>query len=296
MSLGLGLPSSMAFISDCTEIEERARVSGIIILATFILAFVAMAIIRTLGLELVNVIFLFAIVRSTSLIALAFDKFEYQSLKPTQVRLPNIAYKEFLFYLFPWIMFSVAAGLAWSLIPLKPEFDAVRSLGTNLRYVGIAIFGLISGITADRYGRKPPIIAALIMLGLSFALIGFNMNQTSALIYLVVSGIAWGLLFVVFLAIPGDLSKPGSRETFYGIGYIAPLAILFALSSIPGETMFTYISASSLSQVLSFILFMSIIPILMATETLPKERMQERKMKNHLKKLEEIIEENKEAG
>ena len=37
LSLGLGLPSSMAFLSDCTMTEERGRVAGITILETFVM-------------------------------------------------------------------------------------------------------------------------------------------------------------------------------------------------------------------------------------------------------------------
>jgi len=37
-SLGLGLPSSMAIVADYTAVEERGRVSGIIVLGTFIIA------------------------------------------------------------------------------------------------------------------------------------------------------------------------------------------------------------------------------------------------------------------
>ncbi len=50
------------------------------------------------------------------------------------------------------------------------------SLGTVFRYVFIAIFGFVWGVVADRVGRKQPIIIGLIILGVSFALLGFAMS------------------------------------------------------------------------------------------------------------------------
>ncbi len=51
ISLGLFLPSSMALIADNTVAENRGRVSGLIILVTFIIAFAFMAVFRMLELD-----------------------------------------------------------------------------------------------------------------------------------------------------------------------------------------------------------------------------------------------------
>jgi MFS family permease len=293
ISMGLGLPSSMAYMSECTEVEERARVSGIIVLGTFLIAFIAMMLIRTFALDLIGVIVVFVAVRSFSLLALAVDDWSPKIQKPLVLMPSKVAYKKLVFYLLPWVIFSAAAGLAWNLIPLDSNFVAVRALGTNIRYICLGVFGLIAGFTADRFGRKPPIIAALIMLGVGFALIGFSMTPTSVLIYLILSGAAWGLLFVTFLAVPADLSPPEYREKFYGIGFISPVAILFALSTIPIDSLTAIMPASMLSQILSMVLFISIIPIFRVAETLPKEKMVERQMKDYMEKLEKAIVEDK---
>jgi MFS family permease len=295
ISVGFGLPSSMAYMSQCTQLEDRARLSGIVVLGTFLLAFVAMALIRILALDLIGVITVFVLVRSISLIALAIDNW-VPIIRVTNIMPPKFAYKKLFFYLLPWVIFSAAAGLAWNLIPMDSDFVAVRALGTNIRYICLGVFGLIAGLSADRFGRKPPIIAALVMLGVGFALIGFSMTPTNVLIYLILSGVAWGLLFVTFLAVPADLSPPEYREKFYGIGFISPVAILFALSTIPIESLIAVIPASMLSQILSMILFISIIPILRVAETLPKEKMIERQMKDHMEKLEKAIADDKQLN
>jgi len=78
--------------------------------------------------------------------------------------------------------------LAWNLIPL--EYTDAIATGTTLRYVSIAVFVLVSGVAADRFGRKQPIIIGLIMSGLSFALLDFfGITQANIILYLALSGI-----------------------------------------------------------------------------------------------------------
>jgi len=292
ISLGWGLPISIAFLADCTVIEERARIAGIVILATFIFAFIILVVIRTLSLGLSDTLILFAFVRLISIFALIIGNCDARDHKLIKaINLPKPAYKEFLFYLAPFVMFCIAAGLAFNLIPGTPEFESAVSLGNSIRFISIAVFGLVSGVVADRIGRKQPIIIGLIMLGVSFALLGFAMSWTSVVIYLATSGIAWGLFFVIFLAVPGDLSISGSREKFYAIGYILPLSILLGLSAIPGWAIFS--GNSSLAQLFSLFLFLSIIPILKAKETLSREKVHERQMKEHLEIIEKIVGENR---
>ncbi len=295
LSLGLGLPYSMAFVAECASVGERARVSGIIILSTFVVAIITMAVARALGLGVLEAVFLLAIVRSISFLALALDKFD-RRIEETKSRLPSNAYREFGFYLFPWVMFCIASGLAWNLIPENPDFALAVSIGTILRYVCIAVFGLVAGVVADRFGRKQPIIIGLIVLGVSFAILGFfGLSATSVLIYLTASGVAWGSFFVVFLAVPGDLSNSASRKKFYAIGTIFPLVILFTLSTIPGSAIFANLSAGSFSQICWIILFLSIIPVLRAKETLPESKIRERKMKEHVEKVGELVQESRKA-
>jgi MFS family permease len=295
VSLGLGLPSCMALIADYTNVEERGRVSGLIILGTFITAFTTLIIVRLLDLGIIHAILLFAIVRSISLLALLFDRCDRARKNiHKKPKFARASYREFSFYLFPWVMFAIAAGLASNLIPQTENYEAATSMGMTLRYIAIAVFGFLAGVAADKFGRKQPIIIGLIMLGVSFALIGFlGMNEMNVVFYLAISGIAWGSFLVVFLAVPGDLSDYDNREKFYGLGYILPVAVLFSLSAIPGIAIFSNFSVSSFSQLLSIILFLSIIPVLRAKETLPKQKIIEREMKEHIEKIEKIVQESK---
>jgi MFS family permease len=294
MSLGLGLPGSVALVADYTVVEERARVSGIVILGTFIVAFATIAVTRILNFGILSTILLFAVVRSTSFLALVIDKCDRPvPIVKERPHLPTTVYREFFFYLFPWVMFSIASSLAWNIIPQK-DYPTEIIIGNMLRYVFIAVFGLVSGVMADRFGRKWPIVIGLIVLGVGFNLLGFNFTGTSVVIYLAISGVTWGSFFVVFLAVPGDLSVLGSREKFYALGYILPLAIMFSFVAIPGPDLSPFLSASSFAQILSVFLYISIVPVWRAKETLQESKIQERKMKEYAERAGKIVQESKE--
>lgn len=295
MSLGLCLPTSMALVADNTVVENRGRISGIIILGTFIIAFASMAIYRMLNLDLLYLIPILAAVRSISLFALVVDKFgKPLTIVEQKIRLPTTAYREFIFYLSPWVMFTIASSLANSLIAAA-DLESEVYLGESLKYIFIAVFGLASGFIADRYGRKQPIILGLATLGIGYLLLGFNMSEISANIYYALSGITWGLFFVVFLAVPGDLSIPSLREKFYALGYILPVTGLFALSAIPVENIGDILPPEMIAQILGIFLFLAMYPVFRAKETLVESKIQERKMKEHIERVRKIVQETEEV-
>lgn len=291
-SLGLVLPSSMALVADYTIVENRGRISGMIILSTFIVAFASTAIYRMLDLNILGLILLLAIIRSISLFALIIDKFDKPSIKGREkTRIPSNAYRELLFYLAPWVMFTIASSLALGLIP-QTDYAPELSLGNNLKYVLIAVFGLAAGFIADRFGRKQPIILGLATLGIGYLLLGFNMSGISVIIYCALSGVTWGLFFVIFLVIPGDLSIPSVREKFYALGYILPLTGMFAIATIPGPII--PLPPSLIAQILGIFLFLAMYPVFRAKETLSESKIRERKMKEYVERIGKTIQETEE--
>jgi MFS family permease len=293
ISFGLGIPCCTAFLADCTAIEERARVSGIIILATFCAVFLISLAVRILTFGVAGLILLCA-VRVTSFSALFLDPCQREEgvVKGNSWR-SILKYKDFGLYIFPWLMFNVASGLiyfVWAGLP--PEYSSVIAFGETLHFVGAAAFGFLSGVLADRLGRKLPIIVGLVMLGVSFALLGFVTSELSILVYLTTSGIAWGFLLVVFLAIPGDLAFPRAKERFYALGAVIPLTIWTGFSVV-AELLAVGVAAGALSSILSIILFVSVIPVLFASETLPDVKMKSRKLRDYMKKVGKVIEESK---
>lgn len=306
LSLGLGLPSCLAFLADSTNIDERGRVAGITILETFVMAVLTLALVEILGLELFpTTLILFALIRAISFLVLLFDTNEPIKEKGNQVLVEN-PYREFVFYLIPWIMFVVAATTASNIITALTEREMVLqtqlyedaiTLGNIFRYAFMAIFGFLSGIIIDRVGRKQTIIIGLITLGVGFGLLGFVLlSDTIILIYFITSGIAWGSFLTVFLVIPGDFSIIGSREILYALGTIGPLIIMFSFSVIDTTwltNVIENIGPTSFSQILSVILFVSIIPVIRAKETLTESKKQKRKMKEHIDRMGKLVQDSK---
>ncbi len=295
-SVGFGFPSIAAFLADSTESEERGRVSGLIILITFILTFMGIAIIPLLGTGIIGIVAFCVLLRCSGFIPLIFDKCERKLPKIDSWR-SVIKNNNFALYLFPWILFNLAAGLLdWSSASLSksPDIETARNLGVEIGYVFTAFSGVIAGLLADRFGRKQPIVIALVLIGISFALLGFAQIPQTILIYYSVYGIAWGFLFAIYLTVPGDVSSTLSKEKFYALGTIVPLTIFTSSSSILNFLEIQGISTGLLSPILSAIIFLSIIPVLRANETLPSSKINARKIKEHLNKVGKLIKESKE--
>jgi MFS family permease len=297
ISLGLCYPCFTAFLADCTVVEERARVSGLIFLATFVTLMLASTVVELFSLGLIGVVLLGIFLRSTSYLALILDPCDRESGKEKSWR-AVLAHKDFSFYLFPWLMFNIASGLisfVWTWLPKTPDYAWATAIGGPLHFLGAGVFGFTAGFIADRLGRKQPIIIGMVMLGVSFAFLGLATSSLSVLVYYVISGIAWGFLMVAYLAVPGDLALPGSREKFYALGIIIPIIIYMGIPAI-SEFLNIGVPANAFSSVLSIIIFVSVIPVLRASETLPESIIRERKLKEHVKKVGELVEESKKTA
>jgi MFS family permease len=289
ISLGLGLPASLAYMADSTDIGERGRVSGTIVLVSFVMAFIVPVLVRLSSLGLVAAILITAIVRSTSLISLLLDSFNKTK---SDLQTYSRATRDFLHYLFPWVIFVITSGAVFYMIPPNPENPALQT-GMYLRLAFIAAFGFLTGFVADRFGRKRPLIIGLAMFYASFAIVGFDMNTATAIFFYLATGVAWGSLLVVFLSVPGDLSASCSRAKYYAAGTMLPIIILLAVTTGSTPSWLSNLAKSSSLVVINFALFLTILPILRAKETLPADKIKAREMKEHIDKLEKTVVDSK---
>jgi MFS family permease len=219
------------------------------------------------------------------LISLLFDSFDKTK---NDLRTYFKAGRDFFYYLFPWVIFVITSGAVFYMIPSAPENQALQ-IGSILRFVFIAVFGFVTGIVADRFGRKRPLIIGLAMFYSTFAIVGFEINTLTAIIFYLATGVAWGSLLVVFLSVPGDLSTSSSRAKYYAAGTMLPIIILLGVTSGPMPDLFAKLAKSPSLIVINFALFLTIIPILRAKETLPPDKLKSRKMKEHIDKIGKII-------
>jgi MFS family permease len=293
ISIGLGFPSCLAYLADCTAVEERARISGMAVLVTFIIAILSWVVAYASNFG-IGLFILLSTLKGTSLFAFVSGNCKRQKSEKIRSWRNVFTSKDFVLYLFPWLMFSVGGSLivlVFSALPGDIYADAVL-YGLVLHYLTWAVFGLISGITADRIGRRQPMGIGMISLGVSFAILGIATNPITYVVYQTLSGVAWGFLFTVYITILGDLSSYGSKEKFYAMGAIMPIILTLSFNSLI-EPFGISASSSILSPILSIVLFLSILPVLRATETLPGRKIRDRELKEHIEKIGKLIEESK---
>lgn len=283
VSLGLGFPCSMALLADCTKVEQRGRASGLLMLETFIMVFLAIIADTLLNFSLIEIVLVCITLRLTGFIALSLDQCEKQKGKEKSW-FSIIRNRNFAFYMFPWMMFNVASGLTafvWLGLGAYSAYDEVFQMGNALQFAGTAIVCMISGFIADRFGRKQPIIIGVILFAVSYAILGIATNETSVLIHLTTLGVAWGFLMVVYLTIPGDLANVHAQEKYYALATVFPLVVYSGLNALP-KALGISAPANILSPILSVILFLSLVPVLYASETLSETKKRERELREYL--------------
>jgi MFS family permease len=230
------------------------------------------------------------ILRLTGFLPLLFDSFNEKVKKP-RPWLDVLKHKEFGIYLMSYVLFNVCSGLVsfvWHGRPLGSEFHAANESAIAIRYVGIAIIAIVTGFLADKIGRKKPVILGVVLLGIAYALVGLTLTPDTYFLQMVISGFAWGILIVIYNVVPGDLAYPGSEEKFYTLGLLIPF-ILYTGINGAGRFFIMDVQLDIFSTILSVVLFLSIIPLLYANDTLSESKLKEIKIRDYTKKVSEVV-------
>jgi MFS family permease len=154
----------------------------------------------------------------------------------------------------------------------------------------VGIVAIIGGIIADITGRKRVVIAGFVMLGIEYAAMSVFYNSPAALyLFVALDGITWGLLVTVFFtAIWGDLGDNFEKEKYYTLGglpYILSNFLYVLIKPSVGN-----ISITAAFSFASFFLFLAVIPLMYAPETLPEKTIKDRELKNYLEKAQKVKE------
>jgi hypothetical protein len=121
-------------------------------------------------------------------------------------------------------------------------------------------------------------------MGIAYAIISITQASLLAWFFFFVSdGIATGMFLTVFVAlIWGDLAPKGSEPFYYYAGnvplFLATITQFFLVGSI------TSLSPTSAFSLAAFFLFLAVLPILFAPETLPEKKLKERELKGYIEK------------
>jgi len=293
-SIGIGLPSCLSYFADSTSVENRGTVGGIIWSAVGFVVVIFALLISTLG-QGETIIVLTSWRLLGTLIFPILEREHKPEIKCKQ-KAPSywsiIRNRQILLYLFPWIMFSIINFAESPLLEVvfTAEFYTYLQL---MEFVFIGIFAVIGGTLADILGRKRIVIAGFVMLGLEYAAISvFSSSQASSYLFLVLDGITWGLLFSVFFTVIwGDLGERYGKEKFYVLGGIPFLLSTFL--TILVKPYASSISPTTAFSMASFFLFLAVIPLMYAPETLPEKTMKDRDLKSYIEKAQKIVSKEK---
>ncbi|MCW4054784.1 MAG: MFS transporter [Candidatus Bathyarchaeota archaeon] len=280
---GLGMPACMGYFSASTSTEYRSRVGGVTFLCVglgvFLIGFIKVS-------DVATNTFILAAIRAIGLLILLLLKVDERPIeKEGKVSYTFIlTNKQFLFYFIPWCMFSLANYMAIPVIS-KSFTEEIARLATIIESSLIGIFAVIGGFFADYFGRKRLAIAGFAMLGLGYAILGIAPDNPSGLyFYTVVDGVAWGSFYTIFLiTLWGDLATYHNSEKYYIIGALPYLASNFIRVWI-GSYIADVIVGYAVFSFAAFFLFLAVLPLVYAPETLPEKIMKERELKSYIEK------------
>ena len=99
-------------------------------------------------------------------------------------------------------------------------------------------------------------------------------------LYFIVDGIAWGIFLLIFFVILwGDIAKSDNSEKYYTIGSI-PYFLSSIIPALLTANMVQNINLSAAFSVASFFLFVAVMPLVFAPETLPEKKMELRRLRS----------------
>ena len=288
---GLGFPLIHSLIIDNTPIEERCRLLGFIVFISIIVFLTSFIVSTLFSFTLTQFFILILLLQLSSILSLNYvDLLNFYKPKKSHHFFETISSQKFLLYFIPWLMFSFSNSAAILVVSATIHSEMILALTQIIKFLVSSIFLIISGILADKYGRKLPLLIGFVMLGLTFALYPFLQNPIIYLFATMISGIAWSSILVSYLfVILGDLSPEGSRDKYYALGVISSLFFEFFALFILGYYEY-YIPTGIGSSILSVSLFLSVIPLLYASETLPRENMENRKINDYLNRVMKLLE------
>lgn len=286
VSFGLGIPSCLTYFADSFPIENRGRIAGIIFLGINIGASILAILVTTFSL-LINSVGL-TLWRVLGLILILLWNIREIDKEKKYITFSTImSDRIFILFLAPWLMFCLIENFETMVLQKALEAGFYGFMLTVEALIG-SIFAFIGGWLCDMIGRKRVIIYGFVALGLAYAVITIFPSTIAWYFYFVIDGFSAGMLWVAFiLIIWADLSQQGGREKYYAIGSIPYFAApLIRLLLAP----FVEIPAYAAFSIASFFLFLAVIPLMYAPETLPEKKLEARKLKQYIEEAKKIKE------
>jgi MFS family permease len=198
--------------------------------------------------------------------------------------------RSFVLYLIPWTIFSLVNYLSWD-INAKVYGNELFQISVLIENIIAGVSAIVAGLFSDIKGRKLVTIGAFTLIGLGYAVLGiYPSNIISWCLYVVVDGVAWGIISVIFLfTIWGDLAYGKSSEKYYAIG-ILPYSLSTFMHLTVGPFISERISHYAIFSFAAFFLFLAVIPLMFAPETLPEKTLRERELRGYIERAKRVRE------
>ena len=165
---GFGMPKTLGHYADSMEVGKRARISGL----TFLIIGLLTAIINLFVSD--NIVLTCLILAAIRLIGLlsfrSLGRKEELSQEDLIEKTNNYPLKKtFILYFVPWAIFCIVNYLTVPIISVtfKNNPDFLSSINV-IELVVTAVSAIVSGILADRFGRKRIIMIGFVMYGHRF--------------------------------------------------------------------------------------------------------------------------------
>jgi len=288
VSLGFGFPSCLAYFADYNT-KNKGRRAGV----TFLISGLGILIVglAITSLPFIGKVAIFTLWRGVGCVLFLLTR---PTQEKTQIGF-NVSYRfvlqerAFTLYFIPWIMYCIINYLEASL--LRDFFGPEFHLFVLVAEFGIGgIVALISGYLSDLIGRKRIIVFGYVMLGIGYAFLGlFPNNIISWYFYVIVDGVSLGVFALAFfIVIWGELAANRFKEKYYLLGEMPYLILSYVGIAI--KPYVQLIPVSSAFSLAAFFLFLALIPLMYASETLPEKKIKERELKKYIEKAKKIKE------
>jgi MFS family permease len=295
ISFGFGIPLCLGYFASTTDSNNRGKSGGII----FLLMGVGAFLISGIGDSFLSVCLILAIWRAAGVVALFFVKRSVAPI-PSKTKIP---YKEilgnrtFLLYFIPWLMFQIVNSLSF---PINEKIFGSDLVGpsSNVEFVLGGFSAVIFGFFADSKGRKRLAVIGFALLGLGYAVLAFThlgaieYNIYSWWFYTFVDGITWGSFVMLFVfALWGDIFEGRSSERIYAIA-IVPYLLSSLIRLSLGEYLKTIVAIENFASTFSFFsffLFIAVLPLVLAPETLSDQTIKNNELKSYIDKAQKQV-------
>ncbi|MEM2046071.1 MAG: hypothetical protein QXO20_07855 [Candidatus Bathyarchaeia archaeon] len=290
ISFGLTTPIYLSIFAIYSEIGKRGRFGG------FLLFFTQLYMVTScilLNLDASTTLLVMAGLNTINVICLSFYKpFAAQSGNTSSCYCTKNAIKNraFILYFVPWFMFCLINYIEG---PILHQFLG-REFQTYVLAVSflVGVSAPLGGFICDLKGRKMAGILGFVLLGMSYGILSlFYSVDIVRIFFMVAEGVTWGILYVTFVfVIWGDISEGDDKEIYYFLGNL-PFLLSNVIYFFAEKFKIAEIIAVSASfSVASFFIFLAVVPLLYAPETLPERVIREKELRSYVEKAKRLAE------